>query len=69
MMSRNGFIKGSLETHLFFARIMKEHSFFLQVGFTPRDAAYIDRANQFRMDFDKLLLAIWQSTLSLLGAY
>ena len=55
MLSINGFIKGSLEIHLFFARIMKEHSFFLQVGFTPRDARYIERANKLRMEFDKLL--------------
>lgn len=56
MLSRNAFIKGSLETHLFFARIMKEHSFFLQVGFTPRDTEYIEHANMLRTEFDKLLL-------------
>ena len=58
MLSRNGFIRRSLETHLFFARIMKEHSFFLQVGFTSRDTEYIERANMLRMDFDKLLLDV-----------
>lgn len=58
MISRNKFIKGSLETHLFFARIMKEHSFFLQVGFTSRDTEYIEHANMIRMEFDKLLLAV-----------
>lgn len=58
MLSKNGFIKGSLETHLFFARIMKEHSFFLQVGFTARDTEYIERANMIRMEFDKLLLNV-----------
>lgn len=58
MLSRNGFIRGSLETHLFFARIMKEHSFFLQVGFTPRDTEYIERANMIRMELDKLLLDV-----------
>ena len=39
MISGMGFIKQSLGLHLFFARIMKEHSLFLEVGFTPRDAA------------------------------
>lgn len=58
MLSRNGFIKGSLETHLFFARIMKEHSFFLQVSFTSRDTEYIEYANMMRMEFDKLLLNV-----------
>lgn len=55
MLSRSEFIKQSLELHLFFARIMKEHSFFLQVGFTPRDSGYAHQANAFRMEFDKIL--------------
>jgi len=55
MISSSEFIRQSLELHLFFARIMKEHSFFLQVGFTPKDSNYIDEANAFRMEFDILL--------------
>ncbi|AWK52250.1 hypothetical protein DIC82_15135 [Clostridium beijerinckii] len=55
MTSSSEFIRQSLELHLFFARIMKEHSFFLQVGFTPKDSNYIDEANAFRMGFDILL--------------
>ena len=55
MLSSSKYIRQSLELHLFFARIMKEHSFFLQVGFTPKDSNYIDEANAFRMEFDKLL--------------
>jgi len=34
---------------------MKEHSFFLQIGFTPRDAGFSNQANAFRMAFDNLL--------------
>jgi len=34
---------------------MKEHSFFLQVGFTPKNSNYIDGSNAFRMGFDILL--------------
>ena len=49
------FARESLELHLFFARIMKEHSFFLQLGFTPRDVKFTDKADEFRMAFDKLL--------------
>jgi hypothetical protein len=49
------FIRQSLELHLFFARIMKEHSFFLQLGFTPRDIKFTQRADEFRMEFDELL--------------
>ena len=32
------YIVDSLELHLFFARIMKEHAFFLTVGFLPPNA-------------------------------
>jgi len=49
------YTRKSLELHLFFARIMKEHSFFLQLGFTPKDAKYAEKADEFRKAFDKLL--------------
>ncbi|MDE7434348.1 MAG: DUF2935 domain-containing protein [Lachnospiraceae bacterium] len=42
----------SLETHLFFARIMKEHSLFLQAGFPAKETGFIQRANQFREEFE-----------------
>lgn len=45
----------SLETHLFFARIMKEHSFFLEAGFLKKDAAWARRAEFFRRQFEELL--------------
>lgn len=55
MLPRTDFIRQSLETHLFFARIMKEHAFFLEVGFTPRDTKFTQHADELRMEFDKLL--------------
>lgn len=55
MISRSEFIRQSLELHLFFARIMKEHSFFLQVGFASKDSGCIQQANALRMEFDRLL--------------
>ena len=55
MRSDMDFVQQSLELHLFFARIMKEHSFFLQLGFTPRDANFTEQANDLRMNFDRLL--------------
>ena len=55
MLSSTEFIRQSLELHLFFARIMKEHSFFLEVGFTPKDSTYIQQADNFRMEFDRVL--------------
>ena len=55
MLTSIEFIKQSLGLHLFFARIMKEHSFFLQVGFTPRDTRFTQQADAFRREFDRLL--------------
>ncbi len=55
MLSGAEFVRQSLEIHLFFARIMKEHSFFLEVGFTPRDSDFTNTADAFRREFDALL--------------
>ncbi|MBU3144406.1 DUF2935 domain-containing protein [Clostridium sp. CF012] len=55
MLSNTEFIRQSLELHLFFARIMKEHSFFLEIGFTQKDSNYIQQADNFRIEFDRLL--------------
>lgn len=45
----------SLETHLFFGRIMKEHSLFLMAGFQPKDSDFIKKADWFRRQFEELL--------------
>lgn len=50
----------SLETHLFFSRIMKEHSLFLEAGFMCVDAAWIERADWFREKFEDLLRDVVQ---------
>jgi hypothetical protein len=55
MISNTDFIKKSLALHLFFARIMKEHSFFLMAGFTQKNSNLIQQADAFRMAFDDLL--------------
>ena len=34
-MHTDDYVVSSLELHLFFGRIMKEHSLFLRAGFTP----------------------------------
>lgn len=49
------YVRISLETHLFFARIMKEHAFFLQAGFVQKDTEWIRRADFFRRQFEDLL--------------
>lgn len=55
MLSVNEFIKQSLAVHLFFARIMKEHAFFLEIGFTAKDYNLINQADNYRKAFDALL--------------
>lgn len=49
------FVTLSLETNLFFARIMKEHSLFLLAGFPCKDTAWIQKADFFRRQFEDLL--------------
>lgn len=58
MLSSFDFVRQSLELHLFFARIMKEHSFFLEAGFTTRDNSFTRKADEFRMEFDRLLIDV-----------
>lgn len=45
----------SAETHLFFARIMKEHALFLQAGFPCKEEAWIRTADWYREHFEDLL--------------
>ena len=45
----------SLELHLFFARIMKEHSIFLAAGFTPKNSELANEAEHYKREFEKLL--------------
>lgn len=45
----------SLELHLFFIRIMKEHALFLRVGFMPKDTELAKEADHYKNQFEKLL--------------
>ena len=49
------YVKDSLELHIFFARIMKEHALFLQAGFMPISNDYICEAQWYKGEFEKLL--------------
>ena len=72
MDSREKYVVSSLELHLFFARIMKEHSLFLKAGFTPAGAEFAERAEFFKLEFEKILRraiilgngAVWKCVLS-----
>ncbi|OUN71469.1 hypothetical protein B5G11_03205 [Drancourtella sp. An57] len=52
------YVRASLETHLFFGRIMKEHSLFLQAGFPAGETGYRSKASWYRDEFEKVL---WQT--------
>lgn len=56
MISNKKYIILSLELHLFFARIMKEHSLFLEAGFTPKNSKLAKEANCYKQKFEELLL-------------
>lgn len=55
IMVKNQFVVKSLELHLFFGRIMKEHALFLKAGFTPANASFANKAEFFKKEFEKLL--------------
>jgi len=57
----------SIETHLFFARIMKEHALFLEAGFTCKDKPWIQRADRLRQEFEELLLQTVRISDSMIG--
>lgn len=47
MISREEYATLSLELHLFFGRIMKEHSLFLEAGFTPKNTKLSKEAEHY----------------------
>lgn len=49
------YIALSIETHLFFSRIMKEHALFLEAGFPCKEKAWLQRADWLRSQFENLL--------------
>lgn len=55
MLTQREFITMSIDLNLFFLRIMKEHSLFLELGFTPRDKAMGAEAANLRISFERLL--------------
>lgn len=55
MISKQKFINQSLELNLFFLRIMKEHSIFLEAAFAIKDIQLINQADAFKNEFTRLL--------------
>ena len=55
MLSREDFLRLSLETNLFFQRIMKEHLFFIETSLQPIETARIAEADRLKKNFEELL--------------
>lgn len=54
-MNTDHYVVKSLELHLFFGRIMKEHALFLRAGFTPADPSFSTKAEFYKKEFENLL--------------
>ena len=54
-MNNNDYIRASLELQLFFDRIMKEHSLFLNVAFMESDKDFKKIASEFEKTFSNIL--------------
>ena len=55
MLTNSEYVRLSLELHLFFSRIMKEHVLFLKIRLTPRDSNFSQMADDLRRGFDNIL--------------
>lgn len=55
MLSNEEYIRQSLELNLFFMRIAKEHSFFMESAFGPNDQALAQQAEALKNEFSTLL--------------
>ncbi|MDF2881017.1 MAG: hypothetical protein K0R54_1574 [Clostridiaceae bacterium] len=56
MLSDSEFVRQSLELNLFFMRIAKEHSIFLEAGFTARDRTFIEQSEMLKNIFTQLII-------------
>lgn len=68
MLTQKDFITLSIDLNLFFLRIMKEHSFFLQIAFTPRDESWGAEAESFKIGFERLLSKATKLANGLVGS-
>ncbi len=57
-MNQTDYVILSLELHLFFDRIMKEHSFFLETAFMEKDKDLKRIAHNFQKNFSTILSRI-----------
>ena len=55
MTEREAYTQSSIELHLFFLRIMKEHALFLSYGFTETNKDFSHSSLRFKHQFEQLL--------------
>ncbi|WP_143314945.1 DUF2935 domain-containing protein [Clostridium sp. HBUAS56017] len=55
MINERKYVILSLELHLFFLRIMKEHALFMEVTFAPKNSKLVKEAAYHRVQFEKAL--------------
>ncbi|OQB14507.1 MAG: hypothetical protein BWY15_01016 [Firmicutes bacterium ADurb.Bin193] len=55
MLSNEEFVRHSIDLNLFFMRIMKEHMFFIQVAFTPKDQNLGRQADMLKAEATRIL--------------
>ncbi|WP_124068302.1 DUF2935 domain-containing protein [Clostridium sp. E02] len=54
MISKETYIQCSLQYHLFWIRIMKEHAIFIEATMPPPGKQYGEQANSFKQQYDQL---------------
>lgn len=52
------FVGLSVDLHLFFLRIMKEHAIFMEAAFQRKDNSFIRMADNYKTEFEKLLFDV-----------
>lgn len=52
------YVRMSVDLHLFFLRIMKEHAIFLEAAFQKKDSSFLRTADAYKGEFEKLLLDV-----------
>ncbi|MDS0527373.1 DUF2935 domain-containing protein [Clostridium sp. SHJSY1] len=55
MFNERKYVISSIELHLFFLRIMKEHAIFLEIAFTPKNLKLAKEADNYKIQFEKNL--------------
>ena len=52
------YVGASVDLHLFFLRIMKEHAIFMEAAFQRKDSSFIRMADSYKTEFERLLLEV-----------